>query len=918
MKTRRVLAFVGVTRRVGVRIRALVVAILVLVSVLALVLLRPGAEFLLPLAGAAHIETTFTSPYNISNSQSYDGTQHPRLVQSTDGYLHVTWMEGVLNGLKGPAYVRGQETIWPLWEWAGPQDNPAETNPAIALGSDGTAHLVWAGGGGSPYDIYYASKPAGGVWSSPVNISNSDYDTLYPSIDLDSTGRIWVAYQSSLSDTNDEIYVVDKPAGGGWGTPVKISPSAQDDMNASLIVDRDDVIHVVWRNNDYSLNWEILYARYQGGSWTIPINLSATATSSYFPRIATDSTGRLFVAWQDEIGGPDAFNVLFRLSTDAGLTWSPYIQVSNSTSARYPALSADDACNVYVVWQDYRAGSQTEIYFSRSSDCGSTWLGDENVSLNGSNSYYPDVVAASGGIAHIVWQDLAPGQPDIYYSKATIPTPPPSTSTPTPLPTNTSTPLPTNTPTATPTNTPLPTATSTPSPTLDPRPRGSIDIYAYDPVGSALYTRLYSVTLMLWATSDVGATITDMWVCNLGDTACMNSPEWIPYAGGFANWALIDTPYPCEYKPVLAAFRDDHGRVSQTYGRTIQYDNFLTATMVLNGGAAYANQKIVPVNSEDRDAAEPDCTGLRDVRFRELPEITYTVWISYSDEIYFFLAAEGPVTRTVEAQYRDYANNWRSFTDSILLDENPPYDGTPPMLNKTAATLLIPVGGLMARDDESGVARVWMANRADGPWMTFDYCDAPPCSYEWNLGYGGPPVQLPDLHHVYVKYEDAAAVGSDPGNLSEVYSATIALSGIHNVFLPLVARLDEGTLAVPRPVMPAGDLLLLADRPAAGVGEEIALYLAVRRPEGAPLEGTLEMTLPEGLRVVRAWSAYGTLLQVGDHVVVSHERARAGPTPWIMVRARVEREAGSLLPVQGTLSWDGGALTAAPVQIQNR
>jgi hypothetical protein len=111
---------------------------------------------------------------------------------------------------------------------------------------------------------------------------------------------------------------------------------------------------------------------------------------------------------------------------------------------------------------------------------------------------------------------------------------------------------------------------------------------------------------------------------------------------------------------------------------------------------------------------------------------------------------------------------------------------------------------------------------------------------------------------------------------------------------------------------------LLADHPAAGVGEEVLLYLAVRRPEGAPLEGTLEMTLPEGLRVVRAWSAYGTLLRQRDHTVGSRERVQPGQTSWIVVRARVEREAGSLLRVQGTMSWEGGTLTAAPIQIQNR
>jgi len=128
----------------------LVIAILALVPALGLIVLRPGMGQLLPRAGAAHIDTSFTSAYNISNSSSYDSTQHPRLAQALDDYLHVTWMEGIANTSNGPAYVRGQGTTWPLWEWAGPQNNKGYTNPAIALGCDGTVHIVWAAGGGPP------------------------------------------------------------------------------------------------------------------------------------------------------------------------------------------------------------------------------------------------------------------------------------------------------------------------------------------------------------------------------------------------------------------------------------------------------------------------------------------------------------------------------------------------------------------------------------------------------------------------------------------------------------------------------------------------------------------------------------------------------------------------------------------------
>ncbi len=397
-----------------------------------LLIFRPGNgdERFSPVVQAAQPNSNFTNPVNISNSSSYNSTQHPRLVIAPDTYLHVTWMEGIADTANGPAYLRGREGEWPTWEWAGPHNNPGYTNPHIALGADGTVHLAWACAG-PPYDICYAYKPVGGSWSAPVNISNMAGNTVYPSIALDNQGTIWVAWQTSLSDTDTAVYVAYKPSGGNWSTPVMISPDNREDQNPSLAIGPGNVPHVVWRSNNPG-NWEILYSKFEGGSWTAPLNISATSTASHFPRIAADSAGNLFVVWEDEIDGPDVFQILFRRWD--GSQWLPYKRVSSSTKALYPAISFE-GCNLYVVWQDYRGGLET--YFSHSTDCGNTWLGDENVSRNTTSSYFPDIVAQSGGFSHIVWQDMLPGQLDIYYSKATVAAPP----TPTPIP-----PTPTNTP----------------------------------------------------------------------------------------------------------------------------------------------------------------------------------------------------------------------------------------------------------------------------------------------------------------------------------------------------------------------------------------------------------------------------------------------------------------------------------------
>lgn len=896
---------------------SLTASVLILVVAVVTALIGTGGHDATYSVSAARLASSFTTPYNISNSPNpgvgENASQHPRAAFDEDSsYIHLAWMEGTLNTANGAAYVRGRETVWPNWAYVGPSNNQGYTNPTVALSSDGTVHLVWTGGGHSPYEIYYAQKPPGESWSSVTNLSQDSNNSVYPTIAIDSQDKLWVVWETQITEQNFEVHVRSKPLGGNWGEIKNISNKSGQDLEPNVAIDTDDVPHVVWRNNNSAPNWEIYYTRYVNGSWTNPLNLSSNGSASHFPRIAAGDQGDIFVVWEDEIDGANRFQVLFRRWD--GSQWTSTRRVSSTPSkALWPAISAD-GCNLYVVWTDYR-NTSTETYFSHSTNCGDTWLGDENVSNNGSSSFYPDVVAEKQGYGHIFWQDYAPGQFDVYYSKATvqIPVTPTPSSTPTETPPATETPTPT--PTNTPTPTPTPTPTNTPTPTPVPYPLGWVDILAHDPPGNRGYSRRLDVTLQVSATSEIGAEVTEMRLCNLSD--CDPLPPWTDFAPFVQNWSLLDTGYACENKWVQAWFRDEYGNESPVATADfILYDNYLTASMVLNEGNPYTNLDMVMVNSEDLDGQDTDCSGLAEMALWE-EGLTRTIWISYYPRIYFFLTPDGPPTRTVYAAYRDYAGNEGTFSDSIVLDQQAPYSGTRATLNgglSPTTSLLIPASGLQAYDDESGVANVWFSNRPDGPWDVVPY-EEPPHTYTWNLAYGGPPIQLPDMHQVYVRYEDGSGYGVYPGNLSEIYASSIAVEGISNVYLPVVLGECYGVASWPEEIEAEGPLLLLAEPRQAGPGEEVLLWLAARREEATSLGGTLRLTLPAGLRVVQAWSAYGQIVQMDDHLVVSQEVASSRQMPWMLVRARVERAADAPLSVQGRLTWAGGATITSFAQV---
>lgn len=697
-------------------------------------------------AGAAHIETSFTAPYNISNSAE-NNTQHPRALVAPDNYLHATWMEGYDDPYpkaNGPAYTKGQTTSWLPWEWAAAHNNQGYTNPSIALDSAGTVHIAWAASstGGSPYDVWYAYKPAGGSWSAAQNLSSDDNNTVYPDIACDSLGNIWVVWQVTYSNGDTDVNGRYKPAGGSWGNVVEVANSAAQDQNPRIAIDSANVPHVVWRNSSgLSAKWDIFYSRYVDGHWTGASNISANSTQSYYPDIAAYGLN-LYVVWEDDIDGPDVFQIVSRRWD--GATWLAWEQVSLSSKALFPAVAANSTL-VYATWQDYRGGGAPEIYFSYSSDAGANWQANENVSHNGTTSYYPDIAAQAGGLAHIFWEDRVSSGLDIFYSRASTGAEPPP----------------------------------------EVPPSGEIAIRTLVPPDDPLYTGQLTVSLQLTATSPMGRPISTMRICNVGD--CTPKPTWIPYATTVPSWTLLDTPYDCEYKYVQAWFMDNGGLESITATAVILYDGAATATMALNDDNAWTNRLTVTVVSADGEAADPDCSGLEALRLSQ-DGTTYSDWMPFTSTVDYLLASGGPLTRTVYAEYRDRAQNTLVLTDQIALDTIPPYSPTAPTMPTVTAAMMITVTGLSAQDDESGMARVWMSNQDGRGWVPFDYAP-PPQEYRWSLAYGAPPPTSPVTLTVYVRYEDDAGYGDYPGNYSAVLSSTIRFEGVvYSIYLPLIGK----------------------------------------------------------------------------------------------------------------------------------
>ena len=96
--------------------------------------------------------------------------------------------------------------------------------PDISVDSAGNIVVIWQSFDGNNYVIQASALPVNGSWSTPVTLSSSGNDAENPIIDHDSSGNV-VAVWSRYDGSNSVIQSAQLPIGGSWSTPVNISAS---------------------------------------------------------------------------------------------------------------------------------------------------------------------------------------------------------------------------------------------------------------------------------------------------------------------------------------------------------------------------------------------------------------------------------------------------------------------------------------------------------------------------------------------------------------------------------------------------------------------------------------------------------------------------------------------------------------------
>ena len=293
--------------------------------------------------------------------------------------------------------------IYPAGQTTGQWDAQVVVDPA-----DGqTVYTSWLQNGKS--DIVVGKSTNFGATWTVVTADHTNAGTDKPIL-LASGQDVYVSY-----DHTQTAYVAYSHNGGASFTQVKINQNAK--LGWSLggggAITPNGTVYFSWDGYEGSggakgnVNLYVSKSTDGGLTWTTklvdvsksPPDCSAIACGWAFLGAAitmtSDTSGNLYALWNAGSVDKGPERIYFSKSIDGGNTWSAKVDVSGAPAGShhaFPAIAAASNGDVRIAWMDARAANggmdRWNVYYRSSSNGGSTWSNEVDLSTNVSGFTY--------------------------------------------------------------------------------------------------------------------------------------------------------------------------------------------------------------------------------------------------------------------------------------------------------------------------------------------------------------------------------------------------------------------------------------------------------------------------------------------------------------------------------------------------
>jgi len=271
-------------------------------------------------------------------------------------------------------------------------------------------------------------------------ITSDTNNSMDPTLAIDSSGRVWIAYHTYTA--NDDFEIFSRRYDGSWSPEELLVGGAKRTSRpfivangseiwlaySSNIVEYDKFIETMQGYYYWSQKFDMYAKRFDGVSWQPEERISYAVDnnkSHQVPSAVIDSTGNLWVAYrhthfQFYTNGNQMDNIPYR---DMNITaqsydgsWSGEIIVANESGSEGwwngASLGLDKSGNLWVVYERELANTQWEIYGRYFN--GTSWSSLERITNDPSNDLRPVLAKDKSGNLWVVWETNRHGDKEIY------------------------------------------------------------------------------------------------------------------------------------------------------------------------------------------------------------------------------------------------------------------------------------------------------------------------------------------------------------------------------------------------------------------------------------------------------------------------------------------------------------------------
>ena len=278
--------------------------------------------------------------------------------------------------------------------------------PEIGVDGQGDVVAVWIQSDGADALVHTSSRPAGGVWSTPVPLSEPGRDAEAARVAVNARGDAVAVWFTRLDGTKTRVESAFRPAGGDWSGPLTVSDPDEYSSDARVAIDSRGNAVVVWTHyipDNASTEWIETASRSRGGSWSAPVALSEPR--SLDPHVVVDTEGNALAVWTRFDGTNHRVQSADR---PAGGSWSTPVDVSvPGQDSLWPEVALDGQGNGVAAWIGRDAVGQVVLTADRSA--GGAWSAPVTLSEAGRTALDPELAVGDQGNAVVAWRLLPSG-----------------------------------------------------------------------------------------------------------------------------------------------------------------------------------------------------------------------------------------------------------------------------------------------------------------------------------------------------------------------------------------------------------------------------------------------------------------------------------------------------------------------------